>query len=79
MQLFDSHVEAGQTLSRKEREAYYTALVEFVYYGMEPVGLTGAAAAVFTAIRPTLELSHVRAVSGRKGGKTNAKKHKANR
>ena len=78
MQLFDSHVEAGQTLSKKEREAYYAALIEFAYYGTEPVGLKGAPLAIFTAIKPTLELSHVRSVAGRKGGKTNAKKHKAN-
>ena len=78
MQLFDSHVEAGQTLSKKEREAYYAALIEFAYYGTEPVGLKGAPLAIFTAIKPTLELSRVRSAARKKGGKNDANKRGTN-
>ena len=70
MNLFDSHIDAGQDLPAKDRAAYYTALVEFVAYGREPEGLKGAAKAVFTAIRPTLELSRARAAAGKAGGES---------
>ena len=70
MNLFDSHIDAGQDLPPKERAAYYAALVEFVAYGREPEGLKGAAKAVFTAIRPTLELSRARAAAGKAGGES---------
>ena len=75
MQIFDSYIDAGQELPRAEREKYYTSLIEFVAYGTEP-RLKGAALAVFTAIRPSLELSKQRAANGSKGG--SARKAKAN-
>lgn len=68
MNLFDSHIEAGQELGRKDRMAYYTAVIEFVAYGREP-DLTGAAKAVFVAIRPSLESSRRCAENGKKGGR----------
>lgn len=67
MNLFDSHVEAGQMLGERDRQAYYAALVEFVAYGKEPQ-LKGAAAAVMTAIMPNLVESRRRAEAGAKGG-----------
>lgn len=67
MNLFDSHVEAGQMLGGRDRQAYYAALVEFVAYGKEPQ-LKGAAAAVMTAIMPNLVESRRRAEAGAKGG-----------
>ena len=67
MNLFDSHVEAGQMLGAKDRQAYYAALVEFVAYGKEPQ-LKGAAAAVMTAIMPNLVESRKRSIAGAKGG-----------
>lgn len=67
MNIFDSYIDAGQQLSKRDREQYYTALVEFIAYDFEPK-LKGAALAVFTAIRPSIELSKQRANSGRKGG-----------
>lgn len=51
----------------KDRQAYYTALVEYLAFGREP-NLKGAAKAVFTAIRPTLDNSRARAEAGRAGG-----------
>lgn len=66
MQLFDSYIDAGQKLPQKDKERYYTALVEFAAYGKEPQ-LTGAALAVFTAIQPSIELSRKRSESGQKG------------
>lgn len=72
MNIFDSYIDAGQELPQREKERYYTALVEFIAYGAEP-DLKGSASAVFTAIRPSLELSKKRADSGGKGGKSKAK------
>ncbi len=67
MQIFDSYIEAGQELSAKDKREYYTALIEYVFYDIEP-NVKGAVAAIFTAIRPSLDLSKQRADSGRKGG-----------
>lgn len=72
MNIFDSYIDAGQKLNKRDREQYYTALVEFIAYDFEPK-LKGAALAVFTAIRPSLELSKQRANSGRKGGNSHGK------
>lgn len=72
MNIFDSYIDAGQQLNQRDKEQYYTALVEFIAYDSEPK-LKGAALAVFTAIRPSLELSKQRANSGRKGGNSRSK------
>lgn len=72
MNIFDSYIDAGQQLTQRDKEQYYTALVEFIAYDFEPK-LKGAALAVFTAIRPSLELSKQRANSGRKGGNSRSK------
>lgn len=72
MQIFDSYIEAGQELSAKDKREYYTALIEYIYYGVEP-NVKGAVAAIFTAIRPSIDLSKTRAEQGRKGAaKTNS-------
>ena len=76
MNLFDSHVEAGQMLGGRDRQAYYAALVEFVAYGKEPQ-LKGAAAAVMTAIMPNLVESRRRAEAGAKGGSKPKRKQTA--
>lgn len=77
MQLLDSHIEAGQELGEKDKQAYYTALVEYLYYGIEPK-LTGAAKAVFVAIKPTLDNSLARSKAGSKGGSKRSSKTEAN-
>ena len=75
MQIFDSYIEAGQDecLSQREKERYYTALIEYLAYGIEPK-LSGNARMTFTAIKPTLNTTRQRSESGKKGGsKTQAK------
>ena len=72
MQIFDSYIDAGQQLPQRDKERFYTALIEFIAYGFEP-NLDGAAAAVFTAIKPSLVISKKRAEAGRRGGNANAK------
>ena len=72
MQVFDSYIDAGQQLPQRDKERFYTALIEFIAYGTEPE-LDGAAAAVFTAIKPSLVISKKRAEAGRRGGNANAK------
>ena len=66
MQVFDSHIDAGQALAAKDKQAYYTALLEYLAYGREPE-LGGAAAAVFVAIRPVLDQTRARSEGGKKG------------
>ena len=68
MQIFDSYIEAGHTMSKRDREQYYAALIEYLFYGIEPQ-VRGTALAVITAIRPSLDESRTRIVSGRKGGR----------
>jgi hypothetical protein len=68
MNIFDSYIEAGHTMQQRDKESYYTALIEFLYYGVEP-DLKGAALSVMTAIRPSLEESRTRIANGRKGGR----------
>ena len=70
--IFESYADAGQQLPQRDKERFYTALIEFIGYGKEPE-LDGPAAAVFTAIRPTLEKSKKRAEAGRAGGNATAK------
>ena len=76
MNIFDSHIEAAKHLNRTQKKEYYCAVIEFLYYGVEHE-LKGAAAAVFTAIKPTLELSRARSQAGSLGGKA-ASKQQAN-
>ena len=78
MQLMDSHIEAGQDLSDKDKKDYYAAMIEYLYYGREP-SLKGPAKAVFTAIKPILDNSRMRAEAGRNGGSKTPKEPKAKR
>lgn len=68
MNIFDSYIEAGHTMQQREKESYYAALIEYLYYGIEP-DLKGAALSVMTAIRPSLDESRTRIANGRKGGR----------
>ena len=77
MQLMDSHIEAGQELSEKERKDFYTALIEYVAYSKEPK-LSGTAKAVFIAIKPVLDNSRARSAAGRAGGSKPKANRKAN-
>lgn len=68
MNVFDSYVDAGQQLCKRDREQYYTALLEYLAYGIEP-DVKGAAGAIMTAIRPSLDESRRQAANGRRGGR----------
>lgn len=74
MNLFDSHVEGAQRLPQRDKEKFYTALIEYVYFGREPdLSASPAADAAFTMILPVLETSRKKAEAGRKGGLANSK------
>lgn len=66
MNVFDSYIEAGSVMPVDDRRCYYTALIEYLYYGKEPEVLEGIALAVWTAVFPSLEISRKRSESGRK-------------
>ena len=68
MHVFDSYIDAGQQLCKRDREQYYTALIEYLAYGIEPE-VKGAACAIMTAIRPSLDESRRQAANGRRGGR----------
>lgn len=70
MQIFDSYIEAAQYLKPRNKEKYYTALIDYLYYGIEP-SVTGEVAAVITSNWPTIEESRRKIVNGRKGGRGN--------
>lgn len=72
MQIMDSHIEAGQEMSEKDRIAFYGALVEYLATGKAPE-LKGTPKAVFVAIRPTLDNSRKRSESGSAGGRASGK------
>lgn len=77
MEIFDSFVEAGRQMAKKDRGAYYEALIDFIAYGEEPEGLTGAPAAVMCAIMPVLRNSRARAEAGARGGRSRKAKAQA--
>ena len=62
----------------KDRQAFYTAVIEYVAYDREPC-LKGAAKAVFTAIRPILDNSKERSKAGSKGGSKSPSKRASKR
>lgn len=68
MNIYDSYIEAGQELSQKQREKFYCAVIEYIYYGIEP-NVDGAAKALVTAILPMLEESRRCFENGKKGGR----------
>lgn len=65
MNIFDSYIDAGQAMTREDREKYYTAILEYLAYGIEPE-VEGTALAVITAIRPSLDESRNKRVAGLK-------------
>lgn len=77
MQVFDSYIDAGQSLQREERMEFYCAMLEFLKYGVEPEGLDGVVKALWTAIYPSLRISRSKAESGRKGGSKTPSKQQA--
>ena len=74
MQIYDSYIEAGQQLSQRDKERFYTAVIEYLAYDKKPQ-LKGSAQAVFTAIEPSLNISKQNAKNGRAGGKRKSKRN----
>ena len=68
MILLDSIVEAGMELPERERERLWRIVIEYVTTGVEPQG-RGAAMAVFTAVRPSLDNNVARQKAGKSGGR----------
>lgn len=68
MQIYDSFIEAGQDLEGEDKEKYYTALIEYLAFGVEPQ-VKGSIKAIFTANWPTLKKSHESFINGKKGGR----------
>jgi hypothetical protein len=67
MNIFDSYIEAGHELDRLARAEFYLALIEYIAYGTEPEFKKAPARAIFTAIRPSLDISKQRSQSGKRG------------
>ena len=68
MIILDSIVDAGMELSQRDREKLWRMVIEYVTCGVEP-DETGAAMAVFTAVRPSLDNNVARQEAGKKGGR----------
>ena len=64
--------------SPKQRGDIYRAIIEYVYYGIEPDWLKGEAMGFFIAIKPSLDKSKARSDAGRKGGKSQKQTAKQN-
>lgn len=67
MQILDSLIEGAQYLDERDREIFYRAVIEYLYYGIEP-DLDGVPKAMFVSSLPCLRNSKARAEAGRKGG-----------
>ena len=72
---FQSYIEAAQWLPEEERDRFLLMVVRYGIYGEDPAdtGESGAARAVFEAVRPNLDasaaLAETNAENGRKGGR----------
>ena len=72
---FQSYIEAAQWLPEEERDRFLLMVVRYGIYGEDPAdtGESGAARAVFEAVRPNLDasaaLAETKAENGRKGGR----------
>ena len=69
---YRSYYEAIQKLAKKDRLSAYEAIFEYALNENE-LELSGAQAAVFMLIKPTLDASKKKAESGRMGGKARSK------
>ena len=72
---FQSYIEAAQWLPEEERDRFLLMVVRYGIYGEDPAdtGESGAARAVFEAVRPNLDasaaLAGTNSENGRKGGR----------
>lgn len=65
---YRSYYEAIKTLSKKDRDDVIMAICAYALDEVEPTTLSGIQSAVFTLIRPTLDTSRRKAISGKNGG-----------
>ena len=73
MNILDSIVEGALALpSRRDSDALIGAVVRFMATGEEPE-LSGVPSAMWLAVRPAVENSRAKSVSGRRGGSQNGK------
>jgi hypothetical protein len=77
---YRSYYEAVRELPKKEQSAVMLAICAYALDEEEP-SLTGTAKAIFSLVRPTLDASRRKAISGKSGGerKQNESKTEANR
>lgn len=73
MIILDSLVEGAQEFDAEDRGKIYSAIIEYVYFGRDPEGLSGPVKGFFIAIKPTLDNNISRSNAGRKGGKARSK------
>ena len=69
---YRSYYEAIQNLPKREQTAVLLAVCAYALDNQEPK-LSGTANAIFTLIRPTLDTSRRKALSGKKGGENGSK------
>ena len=74
MIIFDSYIEGAQGFPVRIREAFYRAVVEYLYFEREPEGLPAEAMGLFTMIRPNLDES----IRKSKAGKLGASRRQSN-
>lgn len=67
MIIFDSYIEGAQGFPVRIREAFYRAVVEYLYFEREPEGLPAEAMGLFTMIRPNLDESIRKSKAGKLG------------
>ena len=71
MNFFESYYEAAKNLSDKDRHAFYDQLFGYYFDGVE-IELTGAAAAVWAAVKPVVTKSLRKSTAGKEGGRPKA-------
>ena len=74
---FRSYYEALKSLPKKEREPVMMAICSYALDGEEPE-LSGIALAIFSLVKPTIDIGRKRAESGKQGGSKPKAKSKAN-
>lgn len=70
---YSSFWEAGRNLKSKDRLAFYDAILDYCFLGKEPE-FSGVLAAIFAVVRPNIDASNRRRLSGSVGGKSTSKK-----
>ena len=67
MYMNDTHIEAGQAMSPKARQAFYSAIIEYTALGVEPQGLPREAQAAWLIAKKDIDNAAVKAEAGSKG------------